>query len=94
MENQKKEFELRQVAAILFAVLAGSQVLSNLMYAFRMPMSVMSTNILIVFLFIAGYAVVAYALFIGRRDKVLAAGFGLLTAAKLLVFFATIKTLG
>ena len=88
MENQKKEFELRQIAAILFAVLAGSQLLSNLPYVFGLSMGIIATSTLMTILFIAGYAVVAYALFIGRRDKVLVAGFGLLAAAKLFTFLA------
>ena len=84
MEKTKKELELRHIAAILFAALAVSQILGNVLYIPAMA----NTNFLFALLFIGGYGCIAYCLYTGRRDKVLALGFGLVAIPKVLTFLS------
>ena len=83
MELKTKEIGICQVSAILFALLAASQLLGNI---FKMP-AMATTNLLFALVFVAGYGMLAYCLFVERRDQILAAGFAVAAGAKLLTFF-------
>ena len=84
MENIKKELEIRHIAAILFAALAVSQIVGNVI----MIPGMANTNFLYAILFIGGYGCIAYSLYVGRRDKDLAFGFALVAIPKVLIFLS------